>query len=146
MLTWGWRSTSAPEWWGESFCSDWAPGKSCVDSHGAGPCPSLGLPQLLSMPWGLDPTQRHKDISEIQSNSSHKPRYLGNRDVMTMPHWRKGFAISAQHNHRYPIPIHEVVQSQDMKGFLAWMCMKGSFKGPAALRSTVPSYAYPMGL
>lgn len=144
MSTWGWRSTTTMR--RKSFAVTEHQAKAMfahrMQDH-APPLVSHSFPACHES-W-IQPGD--VDISEIQSNSSHKTRHLGNGDIMAMPHWSKGFAISAQHNHRCHIPIHEGVQSpQDTKWFLTWMCRKGSFRGPAALRSTGPSYAYPMGL
>lgn len=87
------------------------------------------------------------DNSEIQSYSCHKTKQPGDGDILAMPHWRKGFAVTAQHNCRCPVPLnggsaptrHQTILSSDV-------CTKASFMSPTGLGSTVPSYTYITGL
>lgn len=133
----------------KSFCSGWAPGPQSrpinAGPHGQGPCSSLGFPQLPSMPWVLDPTQRHgMDISEIHPTHAINQtfrRYHGNAPLKKRLCSHCPAQPEMPHSHPWDgsvPPRHKRIHT--------WVCRKGFFTSPAALRSTVLSYAYPMGL
>lgn len=132
----------------KSFCSGWAPWKSHVGPRWATlPTSCCRAPLLVSHSFAA----RHVgwtqpggvDISEIQSYSCHKTRQPGDGDIPAMPHWRKGFAVSVQHNHKCPVPLNRgSAPTKHQRIRSSGICRKASFMSPAGLGRAEPSYAY----
>lgn len=114
------EAEGAPWWWGERAFAVIEHQAKAVLAH---TMQDHALPLVSHSFWAcwegwIQP--RDTDISEMQSSSSHKTRHSGGGDIVTIPHWRQGFAISAQNNLRCSIPIHEVLQSHKSHSFDVW--------------------------